>query len=131
MLVVDSSALLAIAYMEPDARAISGALSGSPRNVMSVVNALETAIVARSRFGSDTASVVDGLVSLYRIEPVPATVAQLAIARQAHARFGRGTGHPARLNFGDCFAYALAMDLGAPLLFKGEDFTRTDVFRTV
>jgi ribonuclease VapC len=131
VLVVDSSALLAIFQDEPEALQVADLLETSPRNVMSVVNVLEAMIVARSRQGAAAEIALSEVMARARIEPFPATTAQLAIARQAHARFGKGSGHPARLNFGDCFAYALAMDLGAPLLFKGEDFTRTDVLRSV
>lgn len=69
----------------------------------------------------------DALLSLYKIAIAPVTAEQAVIARDAYRRYGIGTGHPARLNFGDCFAYALARTTGEPLLFKGDDFTRTDV----
>lgn len=84
-------------------------------------------LVARGRFGVDTAGAVDGLLEIYNVELVPVELRRLSLARDAHARFGKGTGHPVQLNFGDCFSYALARDLGVPLLFKGDDFAATDL----
>jgi ribonuclease VapC len=84
------------------------------------------------RFPNPRASVrFDELISALEISIEPVTTDQAAIAREAYRRFGKGTGHPARLNFGDCFAYALAKDLDEPLLFVGQDFVHTDVRRVL
>ena len=93
---------------------------------MSVANALETSIVAESRGGAAAGDDLDRFVQRFAFELVPVTAEQLAAARRAWRRFGRGN-HPAALNFGDCFAYALAETTGEPLLFKGGDFALTDV----
>jgi ribonuclease VapC len=129
MQVVDSSAILAIAFLEDAAARLSKTLALASRNVMSVVNAFECHLVARSRFGQDSETVVDALLETYRVELLSVELCHLALARKAHTRFGKGTGHPAQLNFGDCFADALSRDLGAPLLFKGDDFAATDLTR--
>ena len=83
-------------------------------------------MVAESRGGAVAADNLDTLLESAGIEPVPVTVEQMKAARQAWRRFGRGN-DPAALNFGDCFAYALARVTGEPLLFKGEDFSQTDI----
>jgi len=94
---------------------------------MSAANYLETAVVIDSRRGPVNSRNLDALIALADIEIVPVTVAQAQIARQAYRDFGRGSRHAANLNFGDCFAYALAKDTGEPLLYKGDDFIHTDV----
>ena len=93
---------------------------------MSVANLIETSLVIESRFGAEGSRDLDLLVERARIELVPVDLEQLRIARRAFSRFGKGR-HPAALNFGDCFAYALARSLGEPLLFKGDDFAKTDL----
>ena len=93
---------------------------------MSVANVLEASIVAESRGGESAAHELDRLLEKAELELVPVTIEHLEAARRAWRRFGRGN-HPAALNFGDCFAYALAESTGEPLLFKGEDFARTDI----
>ena len=98
----------------------------APKCRMSVANILETCIVAESRGGAAGAHHLDLLLKSLGIEPVPVTVEQMEAARRAWRRFGRGN-HPAALNFGDCFAYALASVTGEPLLFKGGDFPQTDI----
>ena len=98
---------------------------------MSAANFLEAAIVV-DRLPNPRASVrFDALIEDLDIIIEPASLGQAQLAREAHSRFGRGTGHPARLNFGDCFAYALAKDLDAPLLFVGQDFVHTDLRRVL
>jgi len=125
-LIVDASALIAIVKAEADARACRQALRTSPVNRISAANLLEAAIVI-DRFPDPATAVFDRLIrrSAIRVEPV--TAHQVGIAREAYRRFGKGTGHPAQLNFGDCFAYALAIERGEPLLFVGQDFVQTDV----
>lgn len=93
---------------------------------MSVANALEAAIVVESRGGVDAGNELDAFLESTEIEVVPVTASQLVAARRAWRRYGKGN-HAAGLNFGDCFAYALAETSGEPLLFKGNDFAQTDV----
>ena len=124
--IVDTSALLAVLFSEADARRHAAAImTGSPCR-MSVANVLEASIVAESRGGESAAQELDRLLEKAELELVPVTIEHLEAARRAWRRFGRGN-HPAALNFGDCFAYALAESTGEPLLFKGEDFARTDI----
>jgi len=124
VIVVDTSAIVAIANYEPEAMAFRAVISRSSTVVMSVGNLLEIHLVTtriRARFDIPT------LLTLLAVRAEPVTVGQLEQARVAHDRFGRGSMHKAGLNYGDCFAYALAKTLGAPLLFKGNDFARTDI----
>ena len=124
MMVVDTSALVAFMLDEEDADRFQDALVSSPETVMSVASILETAMVL-SRHGA--VSLLDPTLARLEIRPVDLTLDHVDIARQGFQTYGRGSGHRAKLNFGDCFAYALAKALEAPLLFKGEDFTHTDV----
>jgi ribonuclease VapC len=94
---------------------------------MSAASFLEAAIVADRLPDPRDAAMLDELIVRLGVVIEPVTAEQARIAREAHSRFGRGTGHRARLNFGDCFAYALAKDLDEPLLFVGQDFVHTDV----
>lgn len=125
-MVIDTSVLLAILQDEPECRAFAEAIENAGSCSMSVANLLETSLVIESRFGAEGSRDLDQLVEKARIELVPVDLEQLGIARRAFCRFGKGR-HPAALNFGDCFAYALARSLGEPLLFKGDDFARTDL----
>ncbi len=125
-MIVDSSAILAILFHEADARHYADAIAAASPCRMSVATILETCMVAESRGGAVAADNLDALLESAGIEPVPVTVEQMKAARQAWQRFGRGN-HRAALNFGDCFAYALASVTGEPLLFKGEDFPQTDI----
>ena len=97
---------------------------------MSVANALESAIVVERRGGSAAAIEFDGFIEASDIELIPISIYQFKAARLAWQRFGKGK-HPAQLNFGDCFAYALASVMEEPLLFKGFDFARTDITAAV
>jgi len=92
---------------------------------MSVANALETSIVVESRGGTEAVTELDAFFESTGMELADVTATHLALARRAWRRFGKGN-HPAALNFGDCFAYALAEATGEPLLFRGDDFVRTD-----
>ena len=125
-MIVDASAILAILLDEPDAERYEEALASAWPRRMSVIGFLEAAIVAESRGGEAVGREFDHLIEELEIEPVPVSLEQAQVARDAWRRFGKGRS-PARLNFGDCFAYALAKASGEPLLFKGEDFTRTDI----
>jgi ribonuclease VapC len=121
--IVDSSAVVAILREEPEAGAFSTLIEAAPSVAMSMATVLETSIV----MGRGSQSVLDRFVAWVPIDQVALDHLQLAAARVAHRRFGRGSGHRARLNFGDCFSYALAITTGEPLLFKGDDFALTDV----
>jgi ribonuclease VapC len=129
-MIVDTSALVAIITEESDAEELAFRLEDVRGHVrLSAANYLEAGIVLDGRRDPVVSSKLDGLLSLMEIEIVPVTEAQARIARQAYRDFGKGSGHPAKLNFGDCFAYALATDTHQPLLFKGDDFTHTGVRR--
>ena len=125
-MIVDTSAVVAMLSDEPDASRLRAVLAAATVRRMSVVNALEATMVVESRGGSAAGAELERLMSLAHIEPVPVTLEQLAAARFAWRRFGKGN-HTAGLNFGDCFAYALADVTREPLLFKGDDFARTDI----
>lgn len=126
MIAVDTSAVIAILRLEPEADDFMRAIARSDRCLMSAVSALEAAMVVAGQDGGvPDLSTLDELIAK-SIEIVPFDAAQVRRARQAFLRFGKGR-HPAGLNFGDCAAYALAATHGAPLLFKGTDFARTDL----
>ncbi|MFC5993012.1 type II toxin-antitoxin system VapC family toxin [Pseudonocardia hispaniensis] len=126
-MIIDTSALIAILRNEPDAESFALTLAAAVEPRISVANYLETAIVIDAGRDPVASRQVDHLVSKAGLVLEPVTVEQAHVARAAYRDFGRGSGHPAKLNFGDCFAYALAMCRGEPLLFKGDDFTHTDV----
>ena len=125
-MIVDSSAVLAILFDESDSRRFASAIMEETPCRMSSATALETAIVLESRGGLSAGSELDRLLLRAGMELMPVTPEQFEIARAAWRRYGKGN-HPAALNFGDCFAYALAKSAGEPLLFKGGDFSRTDI----
>ena len=125
-MVVDTSALLAIAFVEPDAGRFLDAIEAAATRLISAATALEAAIVVEGRAGRDAGDDLDALVQRLALEVEPVKAEQVRLARAAWRAYGRGN-HPAGLNFGDCFAYALARATGEPLLFKGDDFARTDI----
>jgi ribonuclease VapC len=125
-MVVDSAALLAIMFLEPEAQRFTQLIQASRAPLLSAANFLEASILIESRRGIVKRDLFDTFVAESGIRLQPVTRAQAVIARDAYRRFGRGN-HPAGLNFGDCFAYALAKERNLPLLFKGEDFARTDL----
>ncbi len=126
-MVIDSSAILAILFDEEDAPLYAQAIGEDDTLYFSVASWLETAIVIEARFGAPGGEALDELIQLARIRLEPVTIEQSKIARKAYRRFGKGRGHPAGLNYGDCFSYALAKVTGEPLLFKGNDFRHTDI----
>ena len=127
-MIIDTSALLAILYEEPDAQIYEQALNDAPNPRMSMANFLEAAIAVERRFDAAKGRELDDLMERVGIELVPLTLDQVRMARQAWRAFGEGRGSPpAVLNYGDCFAYALARVTGEPLLFKGNDFSQTDI----
>jgi ribonuclease VapC len=126
-LVIDSSALIAILADEPEAEACARAIRAALYRRISAATFVEAAIVIDSRGDPVASRRLDDLIRETAISIEPVDEAQAIIAREAYRDFGRGSGHPARLNFGDCFAYALARQRGEPLLFKGADFGHTDI----
>jgi len=125
-MVLDTSAVLAILLQEPEARAFALAIEANGLRLMSAATFLETAIVAEARSGDAGGRELD--LFMYRLQPtvLPVDREQAEIARQAYRSFGKGR-HPAALDYGDCFAYALSRSAGEPLLYKGDDFGRTDI----
>jgi ribonuclease VapC len=124
--IIDSSAVLAVVFREPDGRKyLRAILDGTPRR-MSVSNWLEATIVVDRRGNGVAASLFEGFIQDARIELMAVSLTQAGIARTAWRTYGRGN-HSAKLNYGDCFAYALAKETREPLLFKGADFAQTDI----
>ena len=126
-MIIDTSALIAILRDEPEAAACARAIEAASRRLISAANFVEAAIVIDGSRDPVASRRFDDLVTEARLVIEPVTEAQARIAREAYRDFGRGSGHPARLNFGDCIAYALARLTGEPLLFKGTDFANTDI----
>jgi ribonuclease VapC len=129
--IVDASAIVAIVIDEPDADACLEALLIASIRRMSAATLLEAAIVVDQHPNPLAATRFDQLIEQNGITVEPVTVTHVVIAREAYRRFGKGMGHPAKLNFGDCFAYALAIHHDEPLLFIGNDFGHTDVRRVL
>ncbi len=127
MIVLDSSAGVAMLEEEPEAARFMAALIKAERRCICAANVLEAAVVLLRRRGEVGAEAVLDFVAASRTEVLPFDSSMILHAVEAYRRYGKGSGSPARLNFGDCIAYALAKSLGAPLLFKGEDFPATDV----
>ncbi|PYU52871.1 MAG: hypothetical protein DMG48_04435 [Acidobacteria bacterium] len=125
-MVIDTSALLAILLGEPERGKFLQLLSESETRLLSAANALETAMVVESRRGEAAGRELDLFLHRTKIEIVAVDEEQFSIARFAWRKFGKGR-HPAALNFGDCFAYALTKTSSEPLLAKGDDFRRTDL----
>lgn len=125
-MIVDTSAVLAILYQEEDAEWFANAISGASTCAMSAANFLEAAINIDSCGDANASRQLDHFIRRAGIEVTAVTFEQAQIARQAYQDFGKGR-HQAKLNLGDCFAYALARETGDALLFKGNDFTYTDV----
>jgi ribonuclease VapC len=126
-MIIDTSALIAILRDEPEAAACAAAIEGAPHRRISAANFVEAAIVIDGSRDPIASRRFDDLVKEAQLVIEPVTEAQARIAREAYRDFGRGSGHPARLNFGDCFAYALARATSESLLFKGDDFSHTDI----
>ncbi len=127
-MVIDTSALVAILFGEPEAERFAASIADDPSRLISAASLLETSIVVESELGEAGGRELDLLVLTTGIEVVPFSLDHLRIARHAYRTYGKGR-HPAGLNFGDCFAYALSRTTGEALLCKGDDFTRTDVHR--
>lgn len=125
-MMVDSSVLIAILENEPEAPRLIEALINDPVRLISAVSVVETSIVILNRRGEAGITELDALLQEAELEIVAVTTEHVALARQAYLRYGKGR-HPAKLNFGDCFSYAAALACCEPLLFKGEDFNKTDI----
>ncbi len=126
-MVIDTSALLAILFNEEDAPLYARAIAEGAVRYLSAASWLEASIVIEARYGLPGGQALDQLVQTAEIHIEPVTFEQVKVAREAYRRFGKGRGHAAGLNYGDCFAYALAKIIGEPLLFKGDDFRYTDI----
>ena len=124
-MVIDSSVLLAIFLQEPEENHFLALIAAAPRRIISTATLLETHIVLESRVGPSAKSKLDQFIDAAAIESIAFDSVQLEIARSAFSSYGKGR-HPARLNFGDCFTYALAKVSGEPIFAKGDDFKRTD-----
>ena len=127
-MVLDTSAVLAVLQDEPERRAFNEAIEAADSRSLSVASLVEASIVIEARYGAEGVRHLDQFLDRADVAVVAVDVEQGKIARQAFSRFGKGR-HAAGLNFGDCFSYALAQALGEPLLYKGEDFSLTDVAR--
>lgn len=126
-MIIDASALIAILRDEPEAAFCARAIKSATVRRVSAVNFVEAAIIIDGSRDPIASRRFDELFRVAALTIEPVDEAQARIAREAYRDFGRGSGHPARLNFGDCFAYALAKLTGEPLLYKGDDFAATDV----
>jgi len=130
-MIVDTSAIIAILRDEPDAQSCADAIEKAEQPRISAANFLEAAVVIDGNRDPVVSRRFDDLIREAGIGIEPVTETQARIAREAYRDFGKGSGHPAQLNYGDCFAYALAKELGLPLLFKGADFVHTDIVSAV
>lgn len=130
-MIIDTSALIVILRDAPEASEFAIAIADADRRRISAANYLETAIVIDGSRDPIASRSFDDLLREAEIHVEPVTAEQARVAREAYRDFGRGSGHPARLNFGDCFAYALAKITGEPLLFKGDDFPHAGLRRIV
>ena len=130
-MIVDTSAIVAMLQLEPEATAMLKLLSPRRDSKISAGNYLECGIVIDKAKDAAASADLDALISTLKIEIVPVNADHAKIARQAYRDFGKWSGHKARLNYGDCFAYALAMETGEPLLYKGDDFAYAGLARLV
>jgi ribonuclease VapC len=126
-MVIDSSALIALLLGEPETANFVAAIAAAPTRLISAPTYLETAIVIHARSGPEAQEKLDRLVSELSAEIVPFARNHAVLALAAYRQYGKGSGHPAGLNFGDCFTYAVAKLHDEPVLFKGNDFARTDL----
>jgi ribonuclease VapC len=126
-MVIDTSAVVAILREESESEGLLRRLTAAGSRRISAATLLETAIVLEGKFGARGGEQLDLFVARAQIEIEPVTAEQVRIARKAWLRYGKGSGHAAGLNFGDCFSYALAKSSGEELLYKGADFAHTDV----
>ena len=126
-MIIDTSVIIAILTNEPERGNFLDAIQGSTINKMSAGSLIELSAVITRKLGGDYAAVAETLLEEFGIGIEPVSTQQAWAGWQAYREYGIGTKSPAKLNFGDCFAYALAKESGEPLLFKGDDFTHTDI----
>jgi ribonuclease VapC len=126
-MIIDTSALIAILKNEPEAEAFSDAIEAAKAVRISAASHLESNIVVGRYKDPILTARLEEILENPGLQIEPVTVAQAKIAWQAYRDYGKGSGHPANLNFGDCFSYALARDKREPLLYKGDDFVHTDI----
>ncbi|MCF7995288.1 MAG: type II toxin-antitoxin system VapC family toxin [Chromatiaceae bacterium] len=129
-MVIDTSALVAILQDEPERRCFTEAIEAAPRRRLSTATLVEVSIVIEARYGADGIRELDLLIATASVQFMPIDAELALAAREAFRCYGKGR-HPAKLNFGDCFSYALARVLDEPLLFKGADFSKTDIIAAV
>jgi ribonuclease VapC len=125
-MVIDTSVIVAILFDEPERERFAAAIEAAAVRLVSAVSLVEATMVVEGRKGASAERMVDRFVEEGEVEIVPVSVAQARLACEAFRAYGKRR-HPASLNLGDCFAYALAKATGEPLLFKGDDFSRTDL----
>lgn len=125
-MVLDTSAILAILQDEPERRKFNEAIEAAETRSLSTASFVECSMILESRYGADGVRDLDLFIAKAQVSLVPVDEEQADLARRAFRKYGKGR-HPASLNFGDCFSYALAQALDEPLLFKGNDFSQTDV----
>jgi ribonuclease VapC len=125
-MVIDTSALLGILQNETERRTFNEAIEEAESRSLSTASFVEVSMIVESRYGADGVRDLDLFIAKAQITLVPVDAEQAHLARQAFRQYGKGR-HPAGLNFGDCFSYALARSQGEPLLFKGNDFGKTDI----
>ena len=126
-MIIDTSVVIAILRSEPEAKSYARVIADAATRRVSAVNFVESAVVIDASRDPIATRRFDDFITEANISIEPVTEVQARSAREAYRDFGRGSGHPAKLNFGDCFAYALARTSGEPLLFKGNDFVHTDI----
>jgi len=125
-MIIDTSALLAIFQDEPERRKFNEIIAAKEERSISVASFVEVSIVVEARFASEGIRDLDHYLTTARIDIIPVDLEQGRLAREAYRLYGKGR-HPAGLNFGDCFSYALAKSSARPLLYKGKDFSQTDI----
>lgn len=125
-MLLDTSAILAILQDEPERRKFNEAIEAAETRLLSTASYVECSMILESRYGADGIRDLDLLIAKAQVSLVAVDEEQANLARRAFRKYGKGR-HPAGLNFGDCFAYALAQSLNEPLLFKGNDFPQSDV----
>jgi ribonuclease VapC len=127
MIVVDTSAIVSIAFAEPERAAYVQVIERAEKALISTVSMVEARMVIHGRRGQRAVILIDDFLQMPMFEVVPPGQAEMDAAYAAFVAFGKGSGHPANLNFGDVFSYALAKVRALPLLFKGNDFSQTDI----
>ena len=127
MIVIDTSAIAAIVFKEPERKSFLDAIESSDRTLIASPTALEARLVMHGRKGERGVVLLNELISNPKFEWIAPDREIIDVAHAAFVTYGKGSGHPAGLNFGDLFSYALAKVRGLPLLYKGEDFAKTDI----